>query len=298
MNINKSSTFDMKIGWIGAGVMGSSMVKNLLNDGYECSIFSRTKAKAESLIKAGAVWKDSPADVAKNVDVVGLIVGMPADVESVVLGEKGILSTMKPGSVLVDFTTSSPELAKRIAKKAEEKNISSLDAPVSGGDIGAQNATLSIMVGGNKTAFDNLQNFFKTLGKTIEYQGKAGAGQHTKMVNQILIATNIIGVCEALIYAEKAGLNPEDVLKSVGSGAAASWSLENLAPRIINRDFEPGFYVEHFIKDMGIALTESKKMGIELPGLNLSYNLYKKLDNEMKMGRKGTQALYLALKNK
>ena len=298
MNMNTSSVINMKIGWIGAGVMGSSMVKNLLNAGYECSVFTRTKAKAESLIEAGAVWKNSPADVAKNVDVVALIVAMPSDVESVVLGKNGVLSTMKPGSVLVDFTTSSPELAKRIAKKAEEKNVVALDAPVSGGDVGARNATLSIMVGGNKIAFDKLKNFFKTLGKTIEYQGKAGAGQHTKMVNQILIATNIIGVCEALIYAEKAGLNPQDVLKSVSGGAAASWSLTNLAPRIIKGDFEPGFFVEHFIKDMGIALTEAKKMGIELPGLNLSYNLYKKLDDEMKMGRKGTQALYLGLRNK
>ncbi len=286
----------MKIGWIGIGVMGSSMVKNLLNAGHECYIFTRTKAKAEPLIEAGAIWKNSPAEVAEDADVVGMIVAMPADVESVTMGENGVLSTMKEGSILVDFTTSSPNLAKRIAESAKKKNIMTLDAPVSGGDIGAKNATLSIMIGGDKAAFEKLQGFFNALGKTIEYQGKAGAGQHTKMVNQILIATNMIGVCEALIYAQAAGLNPEDVLKSVGSGAAASWSLSNLAPRIIKGDFEPGFFVEHFIKDMGIALTEAKTMGLELSGLDMSYNLYKKLANEMNMGRKGTQALYLALK--
>ena len=286
----------MKIGWIGTGVMGGEMVKHLLAAGHECFVFSRTKAKADCLIDAGAVWKNSPAEVAENAEVVGIIVAMPADVENVTMGENGVLSKIKAGAILVDFTTSSPELAKRIAKKAEEKNVMALDAPVSGGDIGAKNASLSIMVGGDKIAFDKLQIFFNSLGKTIEYQGKAGAGQHTKMVNQILIATNMIGVCEALIYAEKSGLNPENVLKSVGSGAAASWSLSNLAPRIIKGDFEPGFFVEHFIKDMGIALAEAKKMGIKLPGLEMAYGLYKKLDEEMKMGRKGTQALYLALK--
>ncbi len=286
----------MKIGWIGIGVMGSSMVKNLLSAGHECFIFTRTKSKAEALIEAGAIWKDSPAQVAENADIVGMIVAMPSDVESVTIGENGVLSTMKPGTILVDFTTSSPLLAKKIAQFANKKDISTLDAPVSGGDIGARNATLSIMVGGDKASFDKLDDFFNTLGKTIEYQGPAGAGQHTKMVNQILIATNMIGVCESLIYAEKAGLNPENVLKSVGSGAAASWSLSNLAPRIIKGDFEPGFFVEHFIKDMGIALTEAKAMGIELPGLDMSYNLYKKLADEMNMGRKGTQALYFALK--
>ncbi len=287
----------MKIGWIGTGVMGGEMVKHLLAAGHECFVFSRTKAKADCLIDAGAVWKNSPAEVAENAEVVGIIVAMPADVENVTMGENGVLSKIKAGAILVDFTTSSPELAKRIAKKAEEKNVMALDAPVSGGDIGAKNASLSIMVGGDKIAFDKLQIFFNSLGKTIEYQGKAGAGQHTKMVNQILIATNMIGVCEALIYAEKSGLNPENVLKSVGSGAAASWSLSNLAPRIIKGDFEPGFFVEHFIKDMGIALVEAKKMGIKLPGLEMAYGLYKKLDEEMKLGRKGTQALYLVLKN-
>lgn len=287
----------MKICWIGTGVMGSSMLGNLIDAGHECTVYTRTKSKAEPLLAKGAKWAESPADAAKDANFAGLIVGMPADVEEVVLGENGLLKTMTPNTILVDFTTSSPALAVKIANFAKQRNISTLDAPVSGGDIGAKNATLSIMVGGERPVFEQALPILKLLGKTIEYQGPAGSGQHTKMVNQILIAGTMIGICEALIYARKSGLDPEQVLKSVSGGAAASWSLSNLAPRIIKDDFEPGFYVEHFIKDMGIALEEAKRMQLDLPGLKLVHSLYVRLRDEMKMGmgRKGTQALIKVL---
>jgi 3-hydroxyisobutyrate dehydrogenase len=283
----------MKIGWIGVGVMGKSMLRRLHKAGHECAVYTRTHKKAEELLQAGVAWRNSPAEVAENADLVCAMVGTPTDVREITLGEHGIVKAIKNGAKFVDFTTSSPGLAEELHANFAKLGVISLDAPVSGGDVGAKNGTLSIMVGGDRKGFDDLFPIFKLLGKTVEYQGGPGTGQNTKMVNQILIATNMIGVCEALLYAKQSGLNPKTVLKSVGGGAAASWSLNNLAPRILDDDFEPGFFVEHFIKDMRIALNEAKKMRLDLPGLKLAFDLYEKLANEYGMAKKGTQALYV-----
>ena len=285
----------MRICWVGTGVMGASMVGHLLDAGHDCTIYTRTREKAMALVERGAKWADTPAAAAKGADFACVMVGMPSDVEQVVLGPEGVLAAMPEGAILTDFTTSSPELASKIAKFAVQRGVSALDSPVSGGDVGARNATLSIMVGGDKAAFERALPLYRTLGKTVELQGGPGAGQHAKMVNQILISGTMIGVCEALVYARRAGLEPEQVLKSVGGGAAASWSLANMAPRIISGNLEPGFYVEHFVKDMDIALSESRRMDIRLPGLELVHSLYVRLRDEMGMGRKGTQALIKVL---
>lgn len=284
----------MKIAWIGIGVMGRSMAGHLLDAGHELSVFTRTPSKATDLIQRGAQWRASAKAAAVEADVVCAMVGHPRDVKQVILGANGALQSMKPGSLLIDFTTSSPALARRIADQAAQRGISALDAPVSGGDIGARNATLSIMVGGESTAFERARPLFDCLGKTIVLQGPAGSGQHTKMVNQIMIASNMIGICEGLLYARATGLNPEQVLASVGKGAAASWSLTNLLPRILRNDFEPGFFVEHFLKDLKIALEEARQINMKLPGLALARKLYSRL---VKLGakKKGTQALILAL---
>jgi 3-hydroxyisobutyrate dehydrogenase len=228
--------------------------------------------------------------------VVFAIVGFPKDVREVFLGAQGALAGSRPGTVLVDMTTSEPSLAREIYDAAKAKGVYSVDAPVSGGDVGAKNAALSIMIGGDRDVVESLRPLFECMGKTIIHQGGPGAGQHTKMVNQILIATNMIGVCEALLYGYKAGLDLETVLKSVSVGAAGSKALEVLGPRILARNFEPGFYVEHFIKDMGIALDESKRMGLVMPGLALANQLYLAVQAEG-YGRKGTQALMLALEH-
>ncbi len=286
----------MKIGWIGTGVMGASMAGHLQKAGYALSVHNRTKAKADALLEGGARWADSPADAAADADVIFMIVGYPADVEAVALGDDGILGSAPAGSIVVDCTTSSPALAEKIAAAGKEKDIAVLDAPVSGGDVGAKNAALSFMVGGDTTAFEHVKPLLELMGKTVVLQGGPGAGQHTKMVNQTLIASGMIGVCEALLYAEKSGLDPLTVLQSVGGGAAASWSLTNLWPRMIDDDFEPGFFVEHFIKDMGIALDEARRMNLKLPGLELAFELYQKTQ-QLGFGRKGTQALLLALRN-
>ena len=283
-----------RVGFIGTGVMGQSMCRHLMTAGYAMTVYSRTKAKSQPLLDAGAAWADSPKAVAEKADVVFAIVGFPADVREVFLGPQGALAGARAGSILVDMTTSEPTLAREIAEAAKAKGVGALDAPVSGGDVGAKNANLSIMVGGDGDVLAAVQPLFECMGKTIVHQGPAGAGQHTKMVNQILIASNMVGVCEALLYAYKSGLDPATVLQSVGPGAAGSWSLNNLGPRILKRDFEPGFFVEHFIKDMGIALDESKKMGLVMPGLALANQLYLSLKAHG-YGRKGTQALMLAL---
>ncbi|MBI1904094.1 MAG: NAD(P)-dependent oxidoreductase [Planctomycetia bacterium] len=283
-----------RVGWIGTGVMGNSMCGHLLAKGYKATIFSRTKEKAAALLAKGAAWGASPREVAERSDVVFSIVGFPADVRSVTLGEDGSLAGCRAGSVLVDMTTSEPSLAVEIAEKAKAKGVHSVDAPVSGGDIGAREARLSIMIGGEKEIVEALRPCFEAMGKTIVYQGGPGAGQHTKMVNQILIATNMIGVCEALLYGYKSGLDLNVVLQSVGPGAAGSWSLANLGPRIIQNNFDPGFFVEHFIKDMGIALAESQRMGLAMPGLALAHQLYVALKAQGH-GRDGTHALELAL---
>lgn len=289
MAIHSSTT---KIGFIGTGVMGSSMARNLLEGGYEVHIYTRTKAKAEQLLELGMVWHDTPGEVAAACDVVMTIVGYPSDVEEVYLGEGGIVQSAKQGTYLIDMTTSSPALAVRIHEAAAIKGQYALDAPVSGGDIGARNAALSIMVGGDQEAFAAVQPLLALMGNNIVLQGGPGAGQHTKMVNQIAIASGMVGVCEALIYAKHAGLDLNNVLRSIESGAAGSWSLSNLAPRIIADNFEPGFYVKHFIKDMGIALDSAEEMGIDLPGLTLARDLYKRIA-EAGLADKGTHALYL-----
>ena len=283
-----------RIGWIGTGVMGTSMCGHLIAQGYSATVFNRSRKKAEPLLAKGAAWADSPAAVARASDVVFTIVGFPRDVRSVVLGEGGALSGCQAGSVLVDMTTSEPSLAVEIAEAAAKKKVHSVDAPVSGGDVGAREARLSIMIGGEKDVVTALAPLWEAMGKTIVHQGGPGAGQHAKMVNQILIATNMIGVCEALLYGYKSGLDLETVMKSVASGAAGSWSLSNLGPRIIANNFDPGFFVEHFIKDMGIALAEAKRMNIALPGLALAHQLYVALAAQGH-ARDGTHALELAL---
>lgn len=282
------------VGWIGTGVMGRSMAGHVLRAGHRLKVYSRTAEKAAELLAAGAVWCSSPAEVAQGADVVCSMVGFPADVREVYLGSIGALARMAPGTTLIDFTTSEPSLAVELSERARERGVEAIDAPVSGGDIGARNATLSIMLGGSESACRQWQNLFDTLGKTVVYQGPSGSGQHTKMVNQTLIATNMIGVCEALLYAHRAGLDLERVMQSVGSGAAGSWSLSNLGPRIIGNQFDPGFFVEHFVKDMGIVLQEARRMQLSLPGLSLAHQLYVALQAQGG-SRLGTHALQLAL---
>jgi 3-hydroxyisobutyrate dehydrogenase len=283
-----------RIGWIGTGVMGSSMCGHLMAAGYSATVFNRTAEKARPLAAKGAKVADSPRAVAEASDVIFTIVGYPRDVREVTLGDRGTLAGARQVAVLVDMTTSEPALAIEIDRAARAKGVHSVDAPVSGGDVGAREARLSIMIGGEKDVVGALRPLFELMGKTIVHQGPAGAGQHTKMVNQVLIATNMIGVCEALLYGYKAGLDLDVVLQSVGSGAAGSWSLNNLGPRMIAGNFEPGFYVEHFLKDMRIALAESQRMGLSLPGLALAEQLYRAVAAQG-YERKGTHALMLAL---
>lgn len=282
---------DTVIGFIGTGVMGKSMAGHLLDAGYPLVVYSRTKEKADDLIAKGAKWAKSPKEVAEIANVIITIVGYPADVEEVYLGENGIIPNGKKNTYIIDMTTSTPTLASKIYSEAKKKGIFALDAPVSGGDIGAKEGKLSIMVGGDEETFLAMEPLFKHLGTNIIYQGKSGSGQHTKMCNQIAIASNMIGVCEAVIYAEKAGLNPETVLKSISTGAAGSWSLSNLAPRMIDGNFAPGFYIKHFIKDINIALKEADAMGMVTPGLALAKKMYEELA-ELGEENSGTQALY------
>jgi len=296
MTIQKAEPGKTRVGWIGTGVMGRWMCQHLIAKGYKATVFNRSKDKAASLLEMGAVWADTPQHVAQNADVVFGIVGFPKDVREVFLGSKGALASAKSGTVLVDMTTSEPSLAREIYEVAKAKGVAGVDAPVSGGDVGAKNAALSIMIGGDKDVVEALKPLFECMGKTIIHQGGPGSGQHTKMVNQILIASTMVGVCEALLYGTKAGLDLETVFKSVSVGAAGSKSLEVLGPRILARNFEPGFYVEHFIKDMGIALEESKRMGLVMPGLALANQLYLAVQAQG-YGRKGTQALTLALEH-
>jgi 3-hydroxyisobutyrate dehydrogenase len=270
------------------------MCQHLINKGYSATVYNRSREKAQPLLDIGATFADSPKAVAEQSDMVFAIVGFPPDVREVFLGPNGALAGSKSGTVLVDMTTSEPSLAVEIYDAAKKKGVHALDAPVSGGDVGAKNAALSIMVGGDADVVDAVKPLFECMGKTIMHQGPAGAGQHTKMVNQILIASNMIGVCEALLYGYKAGLNLETVMQSVSVGAAGSWSLTNLGPRIMARNFEPGFFVEHFIKDMGIALKEAERMHLSLPGLALAKQLYEAV-RAQGYGRKGTHALMLAL---
>lgn len=262
-----------------------------MDAGYEVLVYTRTKAKADALIQKGASWKPVVKDIAESVDAVITMVGYPSDVEEIYLGEDGLVAHAAPGTYLIDMTTSKPQLAKEIELKAKERGVFALDAPVSGGDIGAKNGTLAIMIGGEKSAYEACLPLFEHMGENIQYQGPAGSGQHTKMCNQIAIAAGMVGVAEAMAYAEKSGLDPEQVLKSITTGAAGSWSLSNLAPRMLKGDFEPGFYVKHFIKDMGIALEEAELMGEEMPGLSLAKSLYEKL-SEQGEENSGTQSIY------
>lgn len=293
-DVNIASPESTRIGWIGTGVMGASMCGHLLAAGYPATVTTRTRSRADALIDAGAEWAPTPADVAAASDVVFTMVGFPSDVREVLLGDQGALGTAKPGTVLVDMTTSEPALAVEIAAVVAERDVHVLDAPVSGGDVGARNGALSIMVGGPADVFDAVRPCFELMGQTIVRQGDHGAGQHTKMVNQVLVAGNMVAICEALLYAYRAGLDVEQVLQSVSSGAAGSWSLSNLAPRMIAGDMEPGFFVDHFVKDMGIALDEARRMQLSLPGLALAHQLYVALQAQGR-GRNGTQALVHAL---
>ena len=283
-----------RIGWIGTGVMGASMAGHLLDAGYALTVNNRTQSRADDLVSRGAVWADTPREAATDADIVFTIVGYPADVREVVLGDTGVLAGAKAGAVIVDMTTSEPSLAIEVAAAAAAQGATAIDAPVSGGDVGARNGTLSIMIGGDADAVAALQPCWEAMGSTIVHQGPAGAGQHTKMVNQTIIASGMVGVTEGLLYAHQAGLDITTVLESVSSGAAGSWSLSNLAPRVVAGNFDPGFYVEHFIKDMGIALAEAKAMNLKLPGLSLAHELYERLQ-AAGGGRNGTQALMLAL---
>ena len=283
-----------RIGWIGTGVMGTSMCGHLLEAGHPVTVTTRRRQRADELVAAGATWADTPADVAAASDVVFSMVGHPEDVREVLLGEHGALSTAVPGTVLVDMTTSEPALAVEIAERAAARGVHALDAPVSGGDIGARNATLSIMVGGPEDVFELVRPLFEVMGSTVVRQGDHGAGQHTKMVNQILVASTMVAVCESLLYAYRVGLDIERALLSVSSGAAGSWALSNLGPRIIAGDFEPGFFVDHLVKDLGIALAEAERARLTLPGLGLARELYVNLQQQGR-GREGTQALVHAL---
>ncbi|MGG0248336.1 NAD(P)-dependent oxidoreductase [Peribacillus frigoritolerans] len=279
------------IGFIGLGVMGKSMAAHLLKAGFDVFVYTRTKDKSSELLSQGAKWAAAPKEIAQKANVIISMVGYPSDVEEIYLGENGLIENGKQGTYLIDMTTSTPTLAVKIAEEAKKRGMESLDAPVSGGDIGARDAKLTIMVGGSSEAFEAVRPIFEILGSNVVHQGPAGSGQHTKMCNQIAIASNMIGVTEAISYAKKAGLDPDRVLRSISSGSAGSWSLSNLVPRMVEGDFEPGFYIKHFIKDMKIALDEAERMGMDAPGLSLSKSLYEGLA-EAGEENSGTQALY------
>lgn len=290
-----SATRTLHIAWIGTGVMGLSMAGHLVNAGHRLVIHSRTRARAQPLLNRGATWADSPAAAAEGADVAISMVGHPSDVEAVHLGPAGTLSATNPPSLIIDMTTSRPSLAATLAQEAARHDSAAMDAPVSGGDIGARNATLSIMVGAEKKHFDSALPLLQLMGKNIVLQGLPGAGQHTKMVNQILIAGHMMSMCESLLYADRAGLDATKVIESVGSGAAGSWAINNLGPRIVKGDFNPGFYVEHFIKDLGIALDEAARMNLALPCLALARQMYE-ATSAQGHSRLGTQSLYVALR--
>src|SRR5579871_4135808 len=283
-----------RVAWIGTGVMGASMCGHLLDRGYEVSVFNRSRERAEALVERGARWCDTPAAAAADAGFVFTIVGYPADVREVILGRDGALSSTQAGALLIDMTTSEPSLAREIHEAAARRSVEAIDAPVSGGDVGAREATLVIMVGGSTEAYSRALPLLELLGRTIVHQGGPGAGQHAKMVNQIAISSGMVGVCEALLYAHRAGLDLETVLGTISGGAAGSWTLSNLAPRALRGDFAPGFKVDHFIKDLGIALAEARRMDLALPGLALAEQLYV-ATRARGLGQRGTHALLLAL---
>jgi 3-hydroxyisobutyrate dehydrogenase len=282
------------LGWIGTGVMGRSMCQHLLNAGHRLHIHNRTRHKSDVLLEQGAQWCTNPQEVARRSETVFCIVGFPQDVEQVILGQEGVLAGAARGTTVVDMTTSSPLLAEKIYRRAKAAGIETLDAPVSGGDVGAREATLAIMVGGERAVYEKILPLFQIMGKTIAYMGQAGTGQHAKMCNQILIAGTMIGVVESLLYAHKAGMDLDQVIDIIGKGAASSWSINNLGRRIAKGDFNPGFFIKHFVKDMGIALQESLRMKLALPGLALVNQFYAAA---MAQGYEnlGTQGLYKVL---
>jgi 3-hydroxyisobutyrate dehydrogenase len=288
MNVSKATT---QVGFVGLGIMGGSMAGHVLDAGYALRVFNRSRGRADQLVAKGARWHDSAGEVAVASDVVITMVGYPRDVEAIYLGSGGIVERARPGTILVDMTTSSPELAKRIAQEAHQKGLSALDAPVSGGDVGAREARLSIMVGGEEKAFEAVLPILKLMGANVVRQGGPGAGQHTKLCNQIVVASTMLGVCEGLIYAKRSGLDPETVLKSIGGGAASSFLLNNMGGRILKGDFAPGFFIEHFIKDMNIAAAEAEALHVDLPSLRLAKGMYEELAAQGH-GRDGTQALF------
>jgi len=296
MTVQPALSTATRIGWIGTGVMGSSMCGHILTAGYRVTLHSRTKSKAQPLVDLGAAWAENPCTVAAQSDMIFTMVGFPQDVRTVYFGETGILAGARSGMVLIDMTTTDPTLSREIAKRATTKGLSAIDAPVSGGDVGARNATLSIMVGGDRRAVQVVVPLFELLGRTIVHQGGPGTGQQAKLCNQIVIAGTMIGVCESLLYGFKAGLDLNRMLDSIRGGAAACWTLDHLAPRILQRNFDPGFFVEHFVKDMGLALEESQRMGLVLPGLRLVHQLYHRVI-DLGHGRSGTHALMLALED-
>lgn len=281
----------MKIGFIGTGVMGTGIINNLLTVGHELTVYNRTKSKAETVLNRGAQWAKTPAEATASSDVVFTMVGYPQDVETVYFGDQGIFSAAKSGQLIVDMTTSTPSLAIKIGTYADKKRLLALDAPVSGGDIGAKNATLTIMVGGNKGAFDELGSLFKQIGQRVNYFGSYGAGQHAKMANQIMIAGTMTGLTEMLVYAKKAKLDLPKVLETLNSGGAANWSMANYVPRILKGDYTPGFFAKHFLKDLRIALDEADKMQLDLPATNQAKQLYEQLVDKRGLGDDGTQAL-------
>ena len=279
------------IGFVGLGIMGRSMAGHLLAAGHPLHVFNRSRGKADELVAKGAIWHDTPGDVAAQADVVITMVGFPQDVDDIYLGAGGIVARARAGAILIDMTTSSPALAVRIASAAAARGVNSLDAPVSGGDVGARDAKLAIMVGGDAAAFEAALPVLQRMGTNIVLQGGPGTGQHTKMCNQIVIASTIMGVCEGIAYAKKAGLDPDTVLKSIGGGAASGFQLNMLGARIIKGDFAPGFFMQHFVKDMSIALAEAARMDLDLPGLAQAKKLYDLLLAQG-LGRSGTQALF------
>lgn len=285
------STNAQQIGFIGLGIMGRSMAGHLQRAGHALHLYNRSRGGAEALLAQGASWHDSPGAVAAASDIVITMVGYPADVETIYLGRGGIVERARPGALLIDMTTSSPQLARSIAQAAASRGLQALDAPVSGGDVGAREARLSIMVGGEAAAFERAAPVLRLLGTNIVLQGGPGSGQHTKMCNQIIIASTMVGVCEGLAYARRAGLDAQTVLSCIGSGAAGSFLLNNMAPRILKGDFAPGFFTEHFIKDMRIAIDEAERMGLDLPGLALAKRLYGRLAAQGH-ARDGTQVLF------
>lgn len=288
-----------KVGWIGTGVMGKSMCKHLLTNNCTIFVYNRTQEKTKELVELGATLCNSPAEVAANSEVVFTIVGFPKDVEETILGENGVIAHAKEGTIIVDMTTSTPSLAKRIADVAASKKMAALDAPVSGGDLGAREGTLAIMVGGDTATYAEVLPYFEVMGQNIKRMGEAGSGQHCKMANQILIAGTMIGTVESLLYATKTGMDLDEVIDVIGSGAAGSWSINNLGRRIAKKDFDPGFFIKHFVKDMGIALEEAAAMNLSLPGLALANQFYvaAKAQGLEDLGTQGLYKVFEAMNN-